>query len=289
MAMHDDDAIAHDRWSQEDSLSALIHAVARTPESWRGWVCLALRPGDGAPADRGREMLDAAAALLSSYLMGFEHRLFLHADRELYAFFRAVPQSVLDEAREQISAIAEIETGLPCEDMLYALETQALALENHFHENGGNILNLPAKKRPARQDFTTPEDFHPGNVALDRNPETGALRVLLVDDDPVVRWMVRNVLRRECRFVAASNARSACAMIPDYRPDVIFLDIDLPDRDGRSVLQWIVADDPGACVVMFSGNGDLDSIAGALENGAKGFIAKPFLRENLLRYVRREA
>lgn len=272
---------------QEDRLPALIHAIARTPESWRGWICLALRPADGATEDQGRTFLDAASALLSSYLGDFEHRIFLHAGREVYAFFRAVPQKILDEARTQIAAIAELETGAPPEDWACDLETDAQTLEDHFREKGGDVLALPARKRTQRPEFPNPG---PGDrSAADRNPETAPIRVLLVDDDPVVRWMVRNVLRRECRFVAASNARSACAMIPSYRPDVVFLDIDLPDRDGRSVLEWIVADDPGACVVMFSGNGDLDSVAGALESGAKGFIAKPFLRENLLRYVRREA
>lgn len=271
---------------QEDRLPALIHAVARTPESWRGWVCLTLRPEDGTPEDKGREFLDAAAALLSSYLGDFEHRIFLHAGREVYAFFRAVPRKILDEARAQVASIAELETGAPPEDAAYELETAAQALEEHFREKGGDVLALPARKRPQRPEFP---DSGPGEHSANRNPETAPVRVLLVDDDPVARWMVRNALRRECRFVAASNARSACAMIPSYRPDVVFLDIDLPDRDGRSVLEWIVADDPGACVVMFSGNGDLDSVAGALESGAKGFIAKPFLRENLLRYVRREA
>ncbi len=280
-----------DDTARQDRLSAIIHSIARAPESWRSWSCLALRPAPGASADRGEEMLCASASLLSSYLSDFEHHLFLHAGRELYAFCRAVPLSVLGEAREQISAIAAIETGEEAQDATYDLETQSKALEAHFHNNGGDVLSFhgPASSRHRAQPLFS--DFgsgRPGSPALDRNPETSAVRVLLVDDDPVTRWMVRNALRHECRFVTASNARSACAMIQSYRPDVVFLDIDLPDRDGRSVLEWIVTADPGACVVMFSSNGDLDNVAGTLESGARGFIAKPFLRESLLHYVRRE-
>ncbi len=282
--------------SRQDRLSAIIHSVARAPESWRGWTCLALRPAPGAPADQGETMLHASASLLSSYLSDFEHHLFLHAGRELYAFCRAVPLSVLGEAREQISAIAALETGGEAQDATYDLETQSQALEAHFHDNGGDILNFhgPSSTRHRAQHriqplFSDLGSGRPGSPALDRNPETGAVRVLLVDDDPVTRWMVRNALRHECRFIAASNARSACAMVQSYRPDVVFLDIDLPDRDGRSVLEWIVAADPGVCVVMFSSNGDLDNVAGTLESGARGFIAKPFLRESLLHYVRRDA
>lgn len=102
-----------------------------------------------------------------------------------------------------------------------------------------------------------------------------------MEDDAVTRWMVRNALKNECEFITAPSANKAFAMFSSFTPDVVFLDINLPDNSGYAVLEWILKNDPGACVVMFSSNGQLDNIVQAMEKGASGFISKPFLREHL--------
>ena len=98
--------------------------------------------------------------------------------------------------------------------------------------------------------------------------------------------MVRNSLKDICDFATASTARKAYAMYTSYQPDVVFLDINLPDKDGRIVLKWVIEHDPGACVVMFSSEDSLENITECLNNGASGFVTKPFLREDLIHYVR---
>ena len=115
------------------------------------------------------------------------------------------------------------------------------------------------------------------------------MRVLLIEDDPVTRWIVRKSLRHACRFATAPTASQAYAMFQSFQPDIVFLDINLPDQSGRAVLEWILRNDPGVRVIMFSSNDNLDNIAQTLEKGASGFIAKPFLKEELLHYVRGEA
>ncbi len=59
----------------------------------------------------------------------------------------------------------------------------------------------------------------------------------LVEDDPVTRWMVRNSLRAECDFATAQNGNKALSLCTSYQPNPVFLDINLPDRDGHSVLE----------------------------------------------------
>lgn len=114
-------------------------------------------------------------------------------------------------------------------------------------------------------------------------------KVLLVEDDPVTRWMVRNALKHECDLATVSEGHKAFEMYASYQPDIVFLDINLPDANGYDVLEWIIHNDPGAAVVMFSSNDNLDNIASSMDQGARGFIAKPFLKEQLLHYIHNHA
>lgn len=109
--------------------------------------------------------------------------------------------------------------------------------------------------------------------------------VMIVEDDPMTRRMVSNAFKEEYAVVTASNAHDAIANYLIYAPDIVFLDIGLPDTSGFEVLKDIVATDEQAYVVMFSGNSYLDNVTNALNAGASGFIAKPFKKENLMRYV----
>ena len=114
------------------------------------------------------------------------------------------------------------------------------------------------------------------------------IRVLVVDDHPVIRQGLRQILVDSEDIEVggeASDGREAMKHIRNEPWDVVLLDINLPDNNGKAVLDWIMNHDPGACVVMFSSNGSLENITECLNNGASGFITKPFLREDLIHYV----
>jgi excisionase family DNA binding protein len=115
---------------------------------------------------------------------------------------------------------------------------------------------------------------------LDRSgpgkPARGPL-VLLVDDDPQVREVVRINLEMEGYAVReAANAEDGLAALEDEAPDVILLDVMMPQVDGWEMLRRVqerhgVGSIP---VVMFSGQ--LDAEREAAERGAQGFVGKPF-------------
>ncbi len=112
------------------------------------------------------------------------------------------------------------------------------------------------------------------------------VKVLLVEDDPVTRWMVRSALKDDCRLATAPTANKAFAVCQSYQPDIVFLDMNLPDKNGNEVLKWIMRNDPGVCVVIFSGCGDMQNISSALEDGARGYIPKPFEKRSFLHYIK---
>lgn len=111
-------------------------------------------------------------------------------------------------------------------------------------------------------------------------------RVLLVEDDRSTRRLVRTSLKDVCEFIEAPDASQGITSYNAFHPDIVFLDIELPDGSGQNLLNWILRNDPGAFVVMFSGHHDVNNVVKSVNTGAKGFIAKPFDLHKMLHYIR---
>lgn len=109
--------------------------------------------------------------------------------------------------------------------------------------------------------------------------------VLVVEDDPLTRRVVVGALGEAHAMITEENAKGAVASYLLHAPDIVFLDIGLPDIDGFSVLDQIMTIDPDAFVVMFSSHDDTQTIDKALAAGAKGFVSKPFKKEALRSYI----
>lgn len=120
-----------------------------------------------------------------------------------------------------------------------------------------------------------------------RREKRGSPVVMAVDDDQIARTLVGNVIRENFNFVCASDGSGALKEYVVNAPDVLFLDIGLPDINGHDVLESLFQIDPDAYIVMFSGRKDKQNIMKALEEGAQGFIGKPFTREKLYQYIGR--
>lgn len=127
-------------------------------------------------------------------------------------------------------------------------------------------------------------------VAFDKNLTVEQLekilpKVLLIEDEPSTRWIVRTALKDHCFLATAAGVIDGIRRIEEYRPDVIFLDINLIDGSGFTILEWVVQKFPHMIVVMFSGNNDVTNMSRALLAGAYGFVSKPFQKEELLEYL----
>ncbi len=115
--------------------------------------------------------------------------------------------------------------------------------------------------------------------------DSQGIKVLLVEDDPTTRWIVRKSLKNACALATADHVQKAMDLYLSFAPDIVFLDIQLLDGDGYDVLDWIMWTNPHAYVVMFSSHNSMDNIMHAFEDGASGFIAKPFSKDALLHYI----
>ena len=108
--------------------------------------------------------------------------------------------------------------------------------------------------------------------------------VLIVDDTLFMRASIRQMLEANGHSVAgeASNGVEAIERYAAVKPDVILMDITMPDMDGIEALRRIKEIDPNAKVIMCTAMGQQAMVARAVELGAQQFIVKPFQPERLM-------
>ncbi len=113
--------------------------------------------------------------------------------------------------------------------------------------------------------------------------------VLVVDDEPDIRELVKEILEDEdYRVVAAENGHAAREALREGRPDLILLDIWMPDVDGITLLKEWAEDEGLPCpVIMMSGHGTVETAVEATRLGAYDFLEKPLSLAKLLLTVER--
>lgn len=112
-------------------------------------------------------------------------------------------------------------------------------------------------------------------------------RVLVVDDAAFMRKMVGDALAEGGHEVVgeAGNGVEAVARFQEIKPDLVTLDITMPEKDGLAALAEIVAVDPSAKVVMCSALGQESKVLEAIKLGAKDFVVKPFQPDRVIEAV----
>ena len=112
------------------------------------------------------------------------------------------------------------------------------------------------------------------------------LKVLVVDDEPPIRKLLRMGLETQgYQTMDASNAQAALELMSD-KPDLVILDLGLPDMQGLELLRQIRAAREDLPVVVLSSRGDEVAKVAALDQGADDYVTKPFGMEELLARIR---
>jgi pilus assembly protein CpaE len=115
------------------------------------------------------------------------------------------------------------------------------------------------------------------------------IRVLIVDDIPETRDHLTKLLGFETDIVvvgAAASGREAIEMAAQLRPDVVLMDINMPDMDGIAATEHLAAEVPTAAVVMMSVQGEADYLRRSMLAGAREFLVKPFSSDELTSTLR---
>jgi CheY-like chemotaxis protein len=115
--------------------------------------------------------------------------------------------------------------------------------------------------------------------------------ILIVDDDPMIRKLIATTLEDVSgyRLQEASNGAEAIQRAVEGKPEIVFLDVDMPHVDGIEACRRLRSDPStaGATIVMLTGDSGPTAERGALAAGADLFLTKPFSPLHLLRLVDR--
>ena len=107
---------------------------------------------------------------------------------------------------------------------------------------------------------------------------TAPQTILIVDDNDLMRTLLRGILRSDVYQVIgeARNGIVALDLIEKSKPDIVFLDVMMPEMGGLETLQTIKAKHPEIIVIMITGNPSVENVKESIQGGAGGFIIKPF-------------
>lgn len=112
-------------------------------------------------------------------------------------------------------------------------------------------------------------------------------RVLIVDDAAFMRMMIKNILTSNGYEVVgeAENGVQAVEKYKELKPDLVTMDITMPEMDGIAAVKEIKKIDPNARIIMCSAMGQQSMVIEAIQAGAKDFIVKPFNPQRVLEAV----
>jgi two-component system chemotaxis response regulator CheY len=113
--------------------------------------------------------------------------------------------------------------------------------------------------------------------------------VLIVDDAAFMRMMIKDILSKNGFEIAgeAANGAEAVEKYKELNPDLVTMDITMPEMDGIQALKEINQVDSGAKVIMCSAMGQQSMVIDAIQSGAKDFIVKPFQADRVLEAIKK--
>lgn len=116
-----------------------------------------------------------------------------------------------------------------------------------------------------------------------------AKNILICDDAAFMRMMIKDVLTKNGYNVVgeAENGLKAVEKYKEVNPDLVLMDITMPEMDGIQALKEIKALDSGAFVIMCSAMGQQAMVIESIQAGAKDFIVKPFQAERVIEAVKK--
>ena len=114
-------------------------------------------------------------------------------------------------------------------------------------------------------------------------------KILIADDAAFMRMLIKNSLSKQgyTDIIEAADGQIACEQYRIEHPDLVFMDITMPNKTGLEALAEIRKLDPSSKVVMCSAMGQQAMVIESIQSGAKDFIVKPFQADRVLEAVQK--
>ena len=116
-----------------------------------------------------------------------------------------------------------------------------------------------------------------------------AKNILICDDAAFMRMMIKYILTKNGYNILgeAENGAKAVEKYNELKPDLVLMDITMPEMDGIEALKKIKSGDPNASIIMCSAMGQQAMVIESIQSGAKDFIVKPFQADRVLEAVQK--
>lgn len=115
------------------------------------------------------------------------------------------------------------------------------------------------------------------------------MKLLIVDDAKLIHFLVKKILTAneltDIEYKDAFNGNEAIEIARDFQPDLVLLDVVMPEKDGIETLKILKSENPDIPVIMVSSLGTEEKVTEALKLGATAFIQKPFDEDELCAYI----
>lgn len=141
------------------------------------------------------------------------------------------------------------------------------------------------RARPSTLKPPTPAQQKIFNAALEARAKRKGMEIMVVEDQLFSRKLLLSLLGRLFKTCSAADAETALELYYSEAPDMVFLDIELPGVSGHELAAAVQKLDPQSYIVMVTANHLLEDVERARENGARGFIAKPYSKGKIMRSI----
>jgi CheY-like chemotaxis protein len=242
--------------------------------------------------ERGADWFSRLTAALEDVADGHVGQVYVCEDKDVFIImphltekhvqkFKAQYGSALERNGQQLSSLHQVRIDLV---FLKSVCERKLEIINTGEDKERERLQ---KEEEAKAFKASLGDVDSPLVAglAQRRMQRESMDILIVEDDSLSRMMIKNVLMGDFTVHMATDAAGAIPAYLEAAPDIVFLDIGLPDMSGHELLGGLMRIDPEAYVIMFSGRKDQDNVLRALNAGALGFVGKPFSRGKLYQYI----
>lgn len=231
--------------------------------------------------------------LLEEKILDENARSYVCKDGEVFVFFAGVPLKDIEALKSDLAVLLNepsAENNITLHDFAHEAYDLILRLKakiKALNENQKELENQKAEfvKNNATAILNAPIAEELVNTLAARKQKRGQPLVMVIEDDVFSCRLVRNSLNKDHEICTINSGIEGIEQYFIKAPNILFLDINLPDISGHDILSKILRHDKGAFVVMLSGNNDKDNVINSVRAGAKGFISKPFTREKLLQYI----
>lgn len=182
------------------------------------------------------------------------------------------------DASKSESLFAIYDTHVHGEDLRLIFRDK---LHKRQKEDDAHTKPAEPEKKAWKPEFTEDQKFMLKKTIFSRAARSG-IKILIVEDQRFSRKLLTGLLERTYYCFEAENAEQAVRLYAEHAPNIVFLDIELPDASGHELAALFKKYDLGCYAIMVTGNNYAKDVAMAKENKVQGFIVKPYQKQRIL-------